>query len=255
MKILLLLGLFVVLGIATCGFVQADTIQTTDASLSPTTVMVESVPPTGPTLATLSNENPNASLQAEPGIIILSFQANDPQTLMINQICKQGWAQSTETRTTKPYNGTLAFGIPTKDECSINISSSGIWTAQVSQFDISNPLKTPVNLSGTGTTVSPPITLEKGEYFFQREETEAASPQYYLTYSNGSYVMDASNTYVQPNFNKISPQIFRIVDVPESGTYFLSAIAEDNPKPWKLSIISVPPAPVMGPGPAIRETV
>lgn len=59
--------------------------------------------------------------------------------------------------------------------------------------------------------------------------------------------MDANFTYVQPGFNRLSPETFRIIDIPEPGTYFLSVIAEDNPKPWNTSIRVIPQIPVMGP--------
>jgi hypothetical protein len=190
----------------------------------------------------------------DSGVIIVSFQAYDPQIIKFNQACKKSWEESSEIRIISPYNGSLAFGIPVKDECDINISSSGTWTAQVNQFDMNNPLKIPVNLSGSGTTVSPPFTLEKGEYIFQREEIGTASPAYYLMISNGSQLMDVNNTYVQPGFDRYSPETFRIITIPKSDTYFLSVMAlDDNPKPWTASIIAIPPIPQMGPGPVIPE--
>jgi len=254
MKIFLLFGFIIILGITVCGCTQPVTVQSTVPTSSPDAVTVEPVPATGLSLATLSNDHPNTSLSLDPGVILVSFQAYEPQQMQFNQQCKQSWAESTEIRITSPYNGSLAFGIPIKDECSLNISSSGTWTAQVSQAEMNTPLKIPVNLSGSGTTVSPFFVLEKGQYIFQREETGAASPEYELMFSNGSPLMDTNNTFVQPRFDRFSPDSFRFIDIPESGTYFLSVIAEDNPRPWNASIIAIPPIPDMGPGPAIHET-
>lgn len=241
MKLFYVLCLFVILGITTFGSVQADTV-------TPTQV-------TNDTLATLSNEQPSVSLNTDPGVFILTFQAFEPQTLVYNQFTKDGGAGSTELKITSPYNGSIAFGIYKPEECTINITSTGTWAAQVTTYDMTNPVKVPVNLSGTGTTVSQPFTLEKGEYFFQRGETETASPSYYLSYSNGSSVKDESDSYVLPGFSRISTETFKIINIPESGTYYLNTInMEENPKAWNVSISSVPPAPVMGPGPAIRKT-
>jgi len=253
MKYFFLLGLIVVLGISACGCVQSSTLQSTDVTPSPTVAVDESTSTNSQILATLTNKEPNTSLTLDPGVILVSFQANDPQTMTFNQECNQSWADSSEIRITSPYNGNLAFGIPTKDECTINISGSGTWTAEVTRYDMINPEKIPVNLSGSGTTVSTPFTLEKGEYIFQRAEIETASPAYELMFSNGSPLMDTNNTYVQPRFDRFSPDTFRIIDIPESGTYFLSVIAEENPLPWNASIIVMPAVPVMGPGPAIQE--
>ncbi|PWR72583.1 hypothetical protein [Methanospirillum lacunae] len=210
----------------------------------------------GKTLATLSNDQPEISLPLDSGIFIVSFQALEPQTMKFNQNTKDSWSESTELKIVSPYNGSIAFAIPKPGDCTINISSTGSWTAQVNEYDLASPVKAPVNLSGSGTTVTQPITLEKGEYFFQRGETGESSPSYYLTSSNGSYVMDETNSYVLPGFSRISTEPFKIVTITESGTYFLSVMdLEENPKAWNMSISSVPPAPVMGPGPVIRETV
>ena len=224
------------------------------AMISITSCMgTEPVTETGLSLATLSNDHPNTSLSLDPGVVIVSFQAYDPQEMQFNQYCSQSWAESSEIRMNSSFNGSLAFGIPAKNDCIINISGSGTWTAEVSRMEMNNPLKIPLNLSGSGTTVSPPFTLEKGNYIFQRGEIGIASPMYELTFSNGTQLMDANNTYIQPSFNSVTPDTFRIINIPESGIYFLSVIAEDNPKPWNVSIISMPEVPVKGPGPAIRE--
>jgi len=234
MKLFLLFALIFVISITSC-------------------VNSEPVLETGLPLALLSNDHPNSSLKLDPGVVIVSFQAYDPQEMQFNQYCRQSWAESSEIRMNSPYNGSLAFGIPEKNDCSINISGSGTWTAQVSRMEMNNPLKMPLNLSGSGTTVSPPFTLEKGNYIFQRGETGIASPMYELTFSNGTPLMDGNNTYIQPSFNSAIPDTFHIISIPEPGVYFLSVIAEDNPKPWNVSISSLLEVPVMGPGPVIRK--
>ncbi|PKL60405.1 MAG: hypothetical protein CVV33_02845 [Methanomicrobiales archaeon HGW-Methanomicrobiales-4] len=253
MKSYLLFGLIIVLGITVCGCTQPVTVPSTVTPPSPATVTVEPVPATGLSLATLSNDQPNTSLMLDPGVFFVSFQAYDPQKMQFNLFCGQDWGASSEIRMTSPYNGSLAYGIPAKGKCIVNISGSGTWTAQVSRVEMNTPLKIPVNLSGSGTTVSPFFTLEKGQYIFQREETETASPEYELMFSNGSPLMDVNNTFVQPRFGRFSPDSFRIIDIPQSGTYFLSVIAEDNPLAWNASIIAIPQIPHMGPGPAISE--
>lgn len=246
------------LGIIACGCARESTDQPADTLLSPAAIPPEPVPATGLALASLSNDQPNTSLMLDPGVILVSFQAYDPQRMQFNQKCKQCWLDPSGIRVTSPFNGSHAYGIPVKDECTISISGSGTWTAQVSRMEMNTTLKPPVNLSGSGTAVSPPFILEKGQYIFQREETGEASPLYALMLSNGSILMDANNTYIQPGFGEVyglsSPDTFRIFDIPESGTYFLSVLAKDNPKPWNVSIISLPPVPVMGPGPAILKT-
>lgn len=235
-----LLCFIVVLGIVASGCALADN---------------ETPLETGKILTTLSSDQPEISLLLDSGIFIVSFQALEPQTMKINQNTKDSWSESTEIKIVGPYNGSIAFAIPKTEECTINISSTGSWTAQLSTYDLANPEKIPVNLSGSGTTVTQPFTLEKGEYIFQREETEKASPSYFLTFSNGSYVMDETNSYVLPGFSRFSAEPFKIMTIPDSGTYFLSVInPEENPKAWNASIISAPPVPVMGPGPAIIKT-
>ena len=241
MKVFHVFCLFVILGITTFGAVQAVTIGST--------------PVTKDTLATLSNEQPDVNLSMEPGVYLISFQAFEPQRMSYSQATKDASVGSSELIIDSPYNGSVAFGIYKPNECTINITSTGTWAAQVTRYDMTNPVTAPVNLSGTGTTVSEPFTPEKGEYFFQRGQTQAESPMYFLSYSNGSYVMDDTNSYVLPGFSRISTEKFKILNIPESGTYYLNALSmEKNPMAWNVSISSVPPAPVMGPGPAIRNT-
>ena len=258
MKFFHMLGLILMLCFIACGSAEESTFPSSDNSSSPAAVTAELVPATGLALASLSNDQPNTSLILDPGVILVSFQAYGPQRMQFNQNCKHCWLDPSEIQITGPFNGSHAYGIPVKDECTINISGSGTWTAQVSRMDLNTSLKPPVNLSGSGTAVSPSFYLEKGNYIFQRNETREASPLYALMLSNGSYLMNVNNTYIQPGFGDVygfsSSDTFRIFDIPESGTYFLSVYAKDNPKPWNVSIISIPPAPVMGPGPAILKT-
>ncbi|MFH0966388.1 MAG: hypothetical protein V1862_01730 [Methanobacteriota archaeon] len=253
MKIFLMFGLILVLGIAVCGCTQPGTVPSPITPSSPDTATALPVSGAGLSLASLSDVRPNTNLTLDPGVVLVSFQAYEPQKMQFNLFCGQDYGASSDIRITSPYNGSLAFGIPEKGECSVNISGSGTWTAQLSRVEMNTPLETPVNLSGSGTTVSPFFTLEKGQYIFQREEIETASPEYELMFSNGSPLMDTNNTFVQPRFGRFSPDTFRIIDIPESGTYFLSIIAEDNPCPWNASIIALPQIPHMGPGPAIIE--
>ena len=241
MKVFHVLCFLVIFGLTTLGSVQAVTVGSTQV--------------TKDTLATLSNEQPGVILSMDPGVYLISFQAFDPQTMTYSQLTNDAGAVSTELRIASPYNGSIAFGIYKPEECTINISSTGSWAAQITKYDLTNPVTTPVNLSGNGTAVSEPFTLEKGEYFFQRGESETTSPLYLLSYSNGSYIEDESKSYVLPGFSRFSTEPFKIINIPESGTYYLNVISmEENPLAWNVSISSVPPAPVMGPGPAIRKT-
>ncbi len=241
MKLFHVLCFFVIAGFTIFGSVQAVTVESTQVS--------------DETLATLSNEQPDVTMSMEPGVYLISFQAFEPQKMSYNQATKDAGVGSSELIIDSPYNGSVAFGIYKPNECTINFTSTGTWAAQVTRYDMTNPVTAPVNLSGTGTTVSEPFTLEKGEYFFQRGQTQEESPMYFLSYSNGSYLMDATNSYVLPGFTRISTEPFKIITIPEPGTYFLNVInMEKNPMAWNASIISVPPAPVMGPGPAIRDT-
>jgi len=241
MKLFHVLCLLVILGITTLGSVQA--------------VTVTPAPATKDTLATLSNEQPDVSLPMDPGVYLISFQAFEPQRLSYTQTTKDAGVGSSELIIDSPYNGSIAFGIYKPNECTINITSTGTWAAQVTRYDLANPLTPPVNLSGTGTAVSAPFTLEKGEYIVQRNEIENPQPLYQLMCSNGSYFMDPTNSFVLPGFMEFSKDTFKIITVPETGTYYLSVInMEKNPMAWNVSISSVPPPPVMGPGPAIRET-
>jgi hypothetical protein len=102
--------------------------------------------------------------------------------------------------------------------------------------------------------VTPAFYLEKGEYIFGRNETMLTSPWFYLQYANGSSLIDPNNTYVQPGFGVASPETFRFVSIPESGTYFLSVYSDKSPNNWSVSIITLPEIPLsLGPGPVITQ--
>ena len=225
-------------------------------AITPATAPVSTahgVPATGTVLAELSNTQPNASLTLEPGAFILSFQTAGPQKMGFHINGFQDY-EETELSTTGPFSGSLTFGPVIKSGVySINITSNGSWTAQVTRADPKTPMKVPVNLSGSGTQVTPFFYLEKGQYFFARNETGFSSPLYFLHYANGSYLMDANNTYVQPGFGEGSPHPFLFVYITESGNYYLNTIMKKNPGVWSASISPVPAIPHMGPGPAMPE--
>jgi len=165
-----------------------------------------------------------------------------------------GYGAGTRFATSGPYAGSVAYQTPAKDTYHLNISGSGPWTAEVAPLVATNPLKAPVNLSGTGTQVTPVFYLERGEYIFSRNETGIASPYYFLQYVNGSSLMDANNTVVQPGFGELSPHTFVIVTIPENGTYYLSVLSRNNPGNWAATLSPVPKIPSMGPGPAVYPT-
>lgn len=216
-------------------------------TVQPATTPAESI-------GTLSNDHPNITLSLDPGVVLLSFETAEPHFLKISPRIGKMMEEFTEIKTSSPYSGRLAFGIPWAGDWTFTITSTGTWTAHLSRMDMNNPLTLPLNLSGSGTNVSSAFTLEKGDYIFERKETGAASPRYELMNATGWGLMDATNSYVQPGFEMYSTETFKIVTIPESGTYFLSVHSwESDPTPWNASIIALPPAPQKGPGPAIRE--
>jgi hypothetical protein len=190
----------------------------------------------------------------DPGMILVVFQASGPQKMTVDFSCGTDWGAYSGLDLTGPYNGTFAFQVPGKEVCAFNISGSGAWTAQVNLPDMTTPLEIPGNLSGSGTDVTSPFMLQKGQYLFQREETGLASPLYELRYANGSYLNDANNTYVQPGFGLLSAETFRFIEIPESGTYFMSVLPRTDPSPWNASIIISPTIPPMGMGPVMNES-
>ncbi|MCK9581126.1 MAG: hypothetical protein M0Q92_11880 [Methanoregula sp.] len=203
-------------------------------------------------LTKLSDSHPNTTFSHDPGVIVVSFWTDGAQKMELDfSNVSQGYVAATQFTTSGPYAGSVAFQAPVKDTYQLNISGSGRWTAEVTPLVTTNPLKAPVNLSGSGTVVTPVFSLEKGEYFFSRNETGLASPYYFLYYVNGTPLMDANNSYIQPGFGERSSHPFVFVTVPESGTFYLSVLGRNNPGNWSVSLSLVPKLPPMGPGPEI----
>jgi hypothetical protein len=65
--------------------------------------------------------------------------------------------------------------------------------------------------------------------------------------------MDANNTFSEPRFGEISQSPFRFINVPATGTYFVSTLTDNNPGSWHASILPIPIIPHMGPGPVITQ--
>jgi len=218
-----------------------------------TPIVPATVTPTEePGLPELSDSHPNATFSSNPGVIIVSFRTEGAQKMELGfSNLSQGYQAATRFSTSGPFAGSVAFQAPVKDVYQLNISGSGRWTAEVTPLVTTNPLKVPVNLSGSGTQVTPVFSLDKGEYFFSRSETGLASPYYFLYYVNGTPLMDANNSFIQPGFGALSPHPFVFVTIPESGTFYLSSLGRNNPGNWSVSISPVPTLPPMGPGPEI----
>ncbi|RXE56392.1 hypothetical protein ABH15_09895 [Methanoculleus taiwanensis] len=233
--------------ILTCGCTQQSAVSPTEPTTTPTAA-------DQPALARLSDSSPNATLSLDAGVLLLSFHAAGAQKMDI------GFADVSDVysvwydfSTTGPFDGSLVLPVPQKEEYLLNVSGTGAWTASVSRFEPDAVLRAPLNLSGDGTKVPPAFYLEEGQYIFERNETGVSSPLYELLYANGSYVMDANNTYVEPGFHELSPETFRIITIPQSGEYIMSVLARDNPGNWTVSILSAPTLPPLGPGPEIPE--
>ncbi|WP_321507636.1 hypothetical protein [uncultured Methanoregula sp.] len=258
MRSLFCIVLVLLIGILASGCTQQTASSPAITPVTPTTaaaITAPAVPATGSSLAELSNTRSGTLLSLDPGPVIVSFNAENAQPMTFWFSQGQDYAEGSDLVMTGPYTGSLAVAAPKKGEYQLNISGSGSWTARVARAEMTTPLKAPVNLSGSGTSVTPCFALEKGEYFFNRNETGLASPLYELRYANGSYLMDVNNTFVQPGFGMGSPHPFGFIEIPENGTYFLSVIAKSNPHPWNVSISVVPRLPPMGPGPAIPGKV
>jgi len=224
------------------------------------TTPATAAPTTGSVISILSDSHNETKLSLDPGVIIVAFQAQDAQFMHISlyssgTVIPDNYAEAATFSTTGPYNGSVAFKIPKKGEYLLNIKSwGGNWIAEVSRLSGDTPLKVPLNFSGAGMMVTPAFYLEKGEYIFGRNETMLTSPWFYLQYANGSSLIDPNNTYVQPGFGVASPETFRFVSIPESGTYFLSVYSDKSPNNWSVSIITLPEIPLsLGPGPVITQ--
>ena len=209
---------------------------------------------TGPVLAELSNDLPNATLELQPGTVVVSFCAEDAQKMTFSFTNGGDYAEMSEIMVTGPYAGTLAFGPPAAGIYQLNVTGSGQWTATTALPDAATPLAVPVDLSGSGTAVSPAFALESGEYIFARNETGLSSPLYELRFANGSYLMNSNNTCVQPCLRMDSPHSFTFIEIPESGNYFLSVQSRSSPHPWNVTISAAPVIIPLGPGPVIPET-
>nr|WP_319377484.1 hypothetical protein [uncultured Methanoregula sp.] len=242
MQFSLILTIVVLLCLVSCGCTQAPAPAAPSVTVTP--VQTRS----------LSSDNPNATFTHEPGVIIVSFQTAGAQKMEVDFFnLSQTSGAATVFSTTGPYAGSVSFQVPAKDTYNLNITSTGRWTAEVAPLLTANPLKAPVNLSGTGTQVTPVFYLERGEYFFERNVTGLDSPYYFLGYSNGTPLMDANNTYIQPGFGALSPHPFVFITIPENGTYYLNVLGRYNPGSWSVSISPVPKLPPMGPGPVIPQ--
>ncbi|MBP2146661.1 hypothetical protein J2129_002115 [Methanofollis sp. W23] len=202
-----------------------------------TTTTATPAAPAGALPVALSSSNPNATLSLDAGVLLVSFHAAEAQEMEITFAnVSQECGESNEFSMTAPYNGSVVFEIPQKDEYLLNITGTGAWTAEASKYAGGETLKAPLNLTGNGTEVPQALYLEEGQYLFERNETGEASPLYLMRYENGSFLMDTDQTHVQTEFGVLSTETSRNLTVPESGTYLLSVIAGENPTPWTVSI-------------------
>lgn len=253
MKKLFWIALIFAAFVLVCGCTQQGaTPETTVPTTNPTTAApTATTVPAGSLPAELSASSPSASLSLDAGVLLFSFHADGAQKMTVSFANTSGkYAEIDEIPIAGQYDGSFIFQIPQKDEYWLNVTSNGTWTAEASRYVAGEGLKAPLNLTGNGTEVLPTLYLEQGEYIFARNETGTASPFYFLNYVNGSPLMDANNTYVEPGFAELSNETFRIVTVPESGRYILSVVARENPGTWSASILPVPALP-LGPGPEI----
>jgi hypothetical protein len=240
--------------ILTCGCTQQSAVSSTEPTTTPTATPTVTDQPADSTLAHLSDSSPNATLSLDAGVYLLSFHAAGVQTMYITfGDVSDKYGAWYDFSTTGPFDGSLVLPVPQKEEYLLNISGNGSWTASVAHFESGTVLRAPLNLSGNGTEVPSAFYLEEGQYIFERNETGVSSPLYELMYTNGSYVMDANNTRVEPGFPELSPETFRIITIPQSGEYILSVLARDNPGNWTISILPAPTLPSLGPGPEIPE--
>lgn len=258
MRRLFFIAMVLVICVIACGCIQEPAkpsiegkpVSTpTAAPISP----VPGIPSTGSPTAEFSNARPNATLTLDPGVYILSFQAAGPQKM---QFFINGFEdiEAEEVLTTGPFSGALTIGPYKVGEYTIHIAGNGSWTAQLTRADIGTPLKVPVNLSGSGTQVTPFFSLEKGVYIFERSVTGIPTTEFLLRYSNGSFVMDPSNSYVLPGLGVGSPKTWVLLNITESGTYYMNTNSDTNPGNWTASIIPIPTHLPLGPGPARLPT-
>ncbi|QSZ67243.1 hypothetical protein RJ40_06880 [Methanofollis aquaemaris] len=210
---------------------------TATATVTPTPNATATVTPAASLPVELSSSSPYATLSLDAGVLFVSFHAEEAQKMEINFAnATQGFAEMDEFSMTGPYNGSVVYEIPQKDEYLLNISGTGAWTAEASRYVPGEGLKAPLNLTGTGTEVPSAVYLEQGQYVFERNETGEASPLYIMRHANGSYLMDANLSRSQTAFGVLSTETSKNLTISESGTYILSVIASENPAPWSVSI-------------------
>ena len=260
MKRLLCITILLVACVLIAGCTRQPVTPSTDGTPTRTTpaALISPAPTTpvsGTAIARLSQSQPNASLTLNPGVFIISFQTDGSRKMgfTIHGFEDYEWE---EVITTGPFTGALTFGPVIKTgKYTLNIAGNGSWTAQLIRADPGSLLTVPVNLSGSGTQVTPFFYLEKGQYIFERNVTSIPTPEFLLRFSNGSFVMDPSNTYVLPgpDLGEGSPVTWRILNITESGIYYMNTDSANNPCNWTASIITVPTIPYMGPGPLITQ--
>ena len=247
--------LFLAVLVLACGCTTVPADNSTSVP-APSATITTGTSANGTVLAELSPARPNTSLTLSPGAVVLSFTADGAQAMTFSLTEGAGttygdYGEMNDLVMTGPYSGSLVFGPPDTAEYLLNITGNGTWTAELTRPDNARPLSVPVNLTGSGATVSPYFALEKGEYIFARDETGFSSPLYELRYANGSVVMDANNTCVLPCIGEASPHPFVIMTIPENGSYLLGVIPRSSPHPWNVTISAVPAVPQMGPGPVV----
>ena len=184
--------------------------------------------------ATLSDRHLGTTIFTVPGVIVVSFQAKDPQDMHIalHSRTSSRCSALSAISMTGPYNGSVAFRIPRQDEFNLNITGSENWTVDFSSLTAESPQKVPLNFSGSGTTVTTVFYLEKGQYILKRNVTGKAALWSFLDYGNGTTLMDQKNSYVQPGFGANTSDTFRTISIPESGNYFLQVFSDRSPNPW-----------------------
>ena len=253
MRRLLCIAMVLVFCIISCGCTQQPANPSIDGkpiSTSPATPVSPKpgTPSTSPPVAEFSNLRPNATLTLDPGVYILSFQADGPRKM---QFLINGYEdyEEEEVLTSGPFTGALTFGPYKTGEYRLNITGNGSWNAQLTRADIGIPMKVPLNLSGSGTQVTPFFYLEKGLYIFERNVTGIPATEFLLRYSNGSYVMDPGNSYVLPGLGEGSQKTWIFLNITESGIYYMNTQSDKNPWNWTASIIPSPTLPPLGPGP------
>ena len=254
MRQLIIIAIFLIICIISCGCTQQPITPSTGGKQisTPTAAPItptHGIPSTGSPVAEFSNVQPNVTLTLDPGVYILSFQTDGPRKM---QFLINGFEdyEVEEVLTNGPFTGALTFS-PTKiGEYTLQIAGNGSWIAQLHRADMGTPMKVPINLSGSGTQVTPFFYLDTGLYIFERNVTSIPTTEFLLRYSNGSFVMDPSNSYVLPGLGVGLPKTWIFLNITESGIYYMNTNSDQNPCNWTASIIPSPTLPPLGPGPA-----